>query len=378
MSNRCKSPWTTLFVEVDGSVKSCCPGSYYWGNLHEQTIEEILNSDRVVNIKQQIINDEPVDYCSNCRRDEAATGWSLRNHYNTIEMDDTVLESPTGFLLKSTDIRWNSLCNLACVYCNEFNSTLWQKYKSIPIATIERPYHDNVLNFVKDNNSELETIFLLGGEPLIQYQNATLLEYVDSNCNINVVTNLKANLDTNPVFTQLKTKNDVVWSLSFENVGERFEYVRHGGDWAQHVKNINTLKTVPGHKVALDAVYCIYSALNLVELYEFARDIGIQAFLQPLFNPHYLNVANFSVEVRNRAIEEIDSVLALPYIHEFYERNYNYLVSMRETLVNANPETICNNDFLAWAEEFDSKYAKNSKTYKELWPEAYELIKSTA
>ena len=146
MTNRCKSPWTSIFIETDGSVKSCCAGGYYWGNLHNNTVEEILNSPQVIKIKQQIINDEPVDYCKNCRRDEEATGYSLRNYYDQFSATDELLNSTTGFKPRNIDIRWNALCNLNCVYCSEDCSTEWQKLKGITVESVQRAYYDQVLD----------------------------------------------------------------------------------------------------------------------------------------------------------------------------------------------------------------------------------------
>jgi len=375
--NFCKSPWASIFVETDGRVKSCCPGDFYWGDLNHNSLEEILNSATVLEIKQGIINDEPVEYCKNCRQDEKFTGTSQRFYYDYMELPDDILNSTTALELKNIDIRWNPLCNMACVYCRPDNSTLWQQYMKIPISSLDRTYYKDLLQLVSTHTETIDSVFLLGGEPLIQNQNIELLKTLNDNCEIQVVTNLKANLEKNLVFNELKRKQNVEWNLSFENVGERFEYVRKGGNWQQQIKNIEILKSIPAHKVTLLGVYCVHSALNLRELYEFAHSADIDIHLQQLYNPTCLNILNFSKEIRQKAIDEIDAVLNLPYFNNFMEKNQIFLNTMRQMLIDKSDEQpTVHKEFCNWIDQFESM-AKPHKTFDELWPELNQLIRQS-
>ena len=76
-------------------------------------------------------------------------------------------------------------------------------------------------------------LFINTGSLIIKF-----LEYLPNDCNINLISNGNVDFNTNKVFNALSQKNNVVWELSFDNVKEKFEYVRHGGKWDLLVENI--------------------------------------------------------------------------------------------------------------------------------------------
>ena len=371
MTNKCKSPWTGIFIETNGKVKSCCAGAYYWGDLHEQSIEDIVNSEAAQKIRAELAEDLPSDYCQGCRRDEVATGYSLRNYYDQFTFD------AEKFVPRNLDIRWNALCNLNCVYCNEHSSTKWQKLKGIPVELTERHYYTELLKYIAQHSNSLEILLLVGGEPLLPRQNVRLLTGIPNNTHIDIISNLSVDLNSNAVFQQIKNKTNVGWKISCETVGQRFEYVRHGAEWGQFVDNLKEIKNLPGHKITLLPVYCIYSATNMLELYSFAIEMDIQIHWQNLWGPEYQNVANFSPRVRNRAIKEIDKVLALPGLDKFDRgMNRTFLESMREQLVTASPAKHCNEEFLTWCRDYEQKYANDVMPSSAIWFELMELIRS--
>lgn len=373
MSNRCKSPWTSIFIEVNGKVKSCCAGNYYWGDLQENSIEEIINGETAQKIKEELINDLPSEYCSRCRRDEETTGYSQRNYYNQYTIGNRQLADSRAFVLRNADIRWNTLCNLNCVYCGPQASTKWQKIKGIPVELTERAYYEGLLDYIESHSYELEAIMLVGGEPLLPRQNTRLLKNVNDSVRIDMISNLSVDLSSNTVFQELKNKKRVSWQISLENINDKFEYVRQGADWGQIVSNLNTIKSL-GHHITLLPVYCIYSATDLVDLYNFAFDLDIQIHWQNLYGPDYQNVANFSLPVRNQAILEIDRALELRYLNKFDQGlARTFLETMRAQLEMPN-NNACDKKFLTWTEEYENNYTDKSKSFDQLWPELYSLL----
>lgn len=363
-----------VFIETDGAVKSCCAGGYYWGNLNEQSLEDIITSPQVIELKQKIIDNQPVDYCKGCRRDEDATGYSLRNYYDQFTADSEVLNKSHSFILRNIDIRWNALCNLNCAYCNERSSTRWQGLKNLPIESLERQYYDEVLDFIAKHSEELEIILLVGGEPLLPRQNRTLLENVPDNVHIDIISNLAANLDNNQVFAKIRNKTDVGWKVSFETLGAKFAYVRHGADWHTFKKNLHTVKQLAGHNITALPVYCIYSATNLVEFYEFAHQENIDVHWQTLWGPDYLSVVNFSADIRKLAVEEIDRALALPYIDKFNNGLNRVFLETQKSELLASTAPGCNQEFRNWTQEYETKYATDTVNFATLWPELWRAL----
>ena len=376
MNNFCKAPWSNLFVDTDGKVRFCCPGGYI-GDLNNQTLEEILYSDKVKQIKTEIINNEPTDYCKNCRRNEQTCGESLRKSFDHINVSSEILASNSAFELKSLDIRWNSLCNLACVYCNEKFSTVWQKYLNIPQHQTSAPYYEEILDFVKNNKDNIEQVFMLGGEPLLNKENIDLCSIIPDNCQVRIFTNLKSNLHTNKVFKKLKNRPFVQWVLSFENINERFEYVRLGASWEQHKNNVKLVNSIEGHGISTMSVYCIYTALCLTELFEFANDNALNLSFMNINQPSFMNILNFSEQIKQAAVAQIDLVLSTDYPNIQHRQSSNvFLKTIRDTIVNS-PANNCNSEFLEWCDKFDNEYAKGKKSFADLWPETYEIIKNS-
>jgi len=96
--------------------------------------------------------------------------------------------------------------------------------------------------------------------------------------------------------------------MSFDNIGNRLEYVRHGADWQLLQRNLQTVKYLMrdnGHWGGIHAVYNIYSATRLCEFRQFAQDTGTTVLWQNLFQPDYLDPFLHGPEVAELASQEI-------------------------------------------------------------------------
>jgi hypothetical protein len=101
--------------------------------------------------------------------------------------------------------------------------------------------------------------------------------------------------------------------MSFDNVGERFEYVRHGGSWTTLQNNLAVVKELMknnGHWGGIHAVYNIYNATRLVELTEFARSQKLTIHWQSLYQPECLDPARLGTSVLEQAQQEIQNLLS--------------------------------------------------------------------
>ena len=62
----CTSPFNSLFIRPNGDVASCCAGSEEWGNLKENSIEEIIHSETAVRVRNNVLNGLEDSYCKWC------------------------------------------------------------------------------------------------------------------------------------------------------------------------------------------------------------------------------------------------------------------------------------------------------------------------
>jgi len=385
MDHYCKSPWMSLFVYDDGKVKSCCAGQWDWGNLKEQSLEEIINNPEVKKLKEDIINGVPNSYCSYCKGCEDNAGESQRQYFDQFKMDKSKLYDIEVFDLMMVDMRWNNLCNLNCAYCDTLWSTTWQKAKGIPISDLKTNHYASVLSRVKESSDNMEAIIMGGGEPLLHTQNVELLQSLHDDVHIDIMTNLSMNVEHTPVFDELAKKNDVNWCISFENTKSQFEFVRHNAKWDRLTENIDKIKQFSTHSKMIKPTYNLLCATKLVELYRFANEINFEIHWQTLIHPEQLCVSRFSKEVRELCIKSIDELFESQEYKIYKERSHlfehghDFFTHLKQELINQNSWYTEPVDlkFREWLKEYESKYVKKHvKPFKELWPELDLIILS--
>lgn len=373
-SNFCYAPWTNIHISTEGDFKTCCAGSVKLGNLRTTPIDQILTDQKLIEIKQNIYQNQYHSNCEGCLKAEQNSSSSERNWYSSFAEDKTInLDTINHSHLQSLDIRWSNTCNLSCVYCDYYASSQWASLKKQPL---ERQDYKNtingIINFIESNKDSLKNISLLGGEPLLQKENESLLDVVSDNVLVYVITNLSVPLETNKIFSKLIEKSRVVWDISFETVEEKFEYVRHGSSWDLMLKNINYLKQLtknkPGHGVAVTSQYSIYNALDLYKIYKKFSEYDLPNMRwSELQQPEVLSVTSLPQHFINLAIEQLDQCSKL-------EPAVDFLTQMKDSLEKVNSNKNNCDDLYAWHHDQEQKYWPNFKyKFVDLWPEYRDL-----
>jgi len=62
----CSEPWSSIWVTSAGEVRTCCTNDVMFGNLFEETIDEIWNGERFRRFREQHARHEIADGCNNC------------------------------------------------------------------------------------------------------------------------------------------------------------------------------------------------------------------------------------------------------------------------------------------------------------------------
>ena len=123
----CSAPWKGLTVRESGDVKTCCAGETPLGNLNTESIEQILDGDRLKEIKSRLSAGERHENCRACySQEDAGNNTTLRHHYERYYP-----YTDEGIELKFLDIRWNNKCNLSCQYCVPSLSSTWERQLKI-------------------------------------------------------------------------------------------------------------------------------------------------------------------------------------------------------------------------------------------------------
>ena len=303
---RCAAPWRGLHITPQGDLKTCCSGANIIGNINSEDIRSLLSKPILSEIRNTIKNgDLHPEYCAICIQSERG-GTSERNWHNNINPDldfDSDTHSPTLI-----DIRWNTTCNLACNYCGPFASSRWESRMQVKPLTRARNFLPEITDYVSQHRNQLKEVGLVGGEPLLLNENLKLLEIVPEHAVVTVITNCNVDFVSNQIVKQLLKRQRVGWSMSFDNVGERMEYVRHGANWPLTDQNVRTIVKhfEQGHWGGIHAVYSIFNCTRLRDLRQYANDVGIDIVWQVLVNPWELDPCQHSLALRDLALEEIE------------------------------------------------------------------------
>jgi len=261
----CPAPWMTFYVEPNGRVDLCCIASAQVGNLHERPLKDILRSDKIIEIKKQMLANEPVPGCEACHSGyESSFQHRLVRQFGGREHGD--YQSLDDFKLKYLDLRWNNTCNYACIYCSADLSSLWAQIDGVKQIKITNMRTD-MMDLVMENLENLQEVYLAGGEPLMLKENLTILTRlaeVNPDCKIICNTNL-SNIKENAIFDKINDFKHVQWMVSAEAQHLEYEYIRWPGKWQTFDQNLRTLKSLgrPNHTLAFNLVWLNLNGLSI-------------------------------------------------------------------------------------------------------------------
>lgn len=312
----CPMPWKGLMYNFDGKVKNCIRSAGSIGDLKENNIEEILHGDININTQECMLDDQPGPDCHTCYDLEKG-----KNNFDIVsdrifylrELKAEKLESysVSNFDLKSIDVRWTNLCNFACVYCDEQFSSKWEHEKGIRLPKPSKQQVEDFKNFIFSNAHQLKHVYMAGGEPLLMKENLELLDILQQqNADVNLRINTNLSKTDTKVFEKICQFKNVHWTISVESMEEEFEYIRHGGKWADFLENLETVRST-GHKITFNMLHFILNYSSFFDTVDFLTKKGYHAnsFVAGLLiGPHYLNIRHLpdnvlecvKIELRNR------------------------------------------------------------------------------
>jgi MoaA/NifB/PqqE/SkfB family radical SAM enzyme len=368
----CSLPFSGIFLGADGGVRPCCTMRGNLGNINQTSLEEILTGDIARGVKTSIINGTWHSNCSQCQELEASGGRTERQ--GTLMFYDKFKDyTVDDFTLEKLDLRWSNTCNLSCNYCYEYFSSQWATIKGIKVNANKASSEDSIFAFIENYKDQISNINLLGGEPLLQKPNLKLLNLIP-NANYYILTNLSTELEENKLAEQLLSNPNVSWGVSFETVGKRFEYVRNGAEWSRLLHNLRLLNDRKVKFIDIHPLYCVYSAFNLCELYEFLEDEGYFSgvYWQLLQNIKGLDIFRYPKSLKIKAIAELELCFSR------YENKFDMtlLKTIHKNLVSSLEATqdYTTIEHINWLDELECLIPNKKASFIELWPDVYREI----
>lgn len=308
----CAVPWNQFQVFSDGSVKTCTRGKRI-GNLMETPIDEILGSAEISKIKTDLLEDKPNPNCTICHKLSSGDDhYDLRNHYNSLlSTVDIDYDDLNAFELHSIDLHWDNTCNLKCVYCNPRQSSLIAAEQKVSVDKIDPARIDQIIQMIVKNQHSMKEIYMSGGEPLLIKHNYRLLSSLDNkNIPLRINSNITLATDSNPVFAEVKKFKNVLWTVSADTQGEKFNYIRNGSNWEQVIKNLETIKNL-GHQIRLNSVFFIANITDMFDTIEyFITKYGITDItVNKLYDHPAMRARNASLELKEQSRQKLQQLL---------------------------------------------------------------------
>lgn len=118
-------------------------------------------------------------------------------------------------------------------------------------------------------------------------------------------------------------------------------------------------------------MYNIYTAFNLVELYEFLEDKKISdIYWSPILSPNHFSVFDLPLKMRKKAYQEIDIVLDR-WGNRF--ETFRLLDIQKDLLID---KPIKNHNFLEYTRKLETQLHPDKKySFAELWPDLNKRLK---
>lgn len=373
---KCAHPFNGLFLEANADLKTCCAGQCSLGNANTDNISDVYNGGIAREIREAMLKNEWHPNCYLCKEIEELGGKSTRNT-EFFRTDPSTLTADT-YRMEVIDLRWNNTCNLMCTYCMPKFSNKWAKALGSEITKVTNDKEDQLFDFLEEHKESLTRAMLLGGEPTLHLQNIKLMENYP-HLHYTMLSNLAiSNIENNPVVKKMLEIEHFNWGVSFENVGEKFEYVRFGANWDTFVHNIKYVQEKVrenGNVLTAHPLFCLFSAYDLVDFYDFVTENNLfnGGISWQLLLHNGGAICNMTKKFKENAIIEIDRCIT-KYPDAM---GINMLLDFKNQLINdlENPDDMnYMREVVQYIDRVDKHLSNRLHNFKDLWHDEWKLL----
>jgi len=304
--NFCLYPFSAFSLDNAGKQRICCNNDGWAAveknkNFNDPSFDilEQFNNPFHKEVRKYMIEDQRHPSCKKCWEieDEGQISWrewfnesfQLATNYDywieKCDVDGTI--NSTEFLY--LDITFGNRCNLKCVMCNGYNSTLFLKeqYDTNQISKVE--YNNLIkLDWFEDDKcfeklyqhvKNVQRIHILGGEPLIIEHQEFLKKIIDLGLSKNIILSYNSNLTKTPseILECWKEFKQVYLCVSVDAYGILNEFIRYPMSWDKLCRNLEIVDNAAHvHKNIIVQIHSTVSALNcgaMIELIDWVQNM---------------------------------------------------------------------------------------------------------
>lgn len=320
----CMMPWIHMHIWPNGNTMPCCmsDSNVVFGNVNQNTIDEIINNKMFKDLRKQMINGEKPEVCSRCYElEETAGTHTLRKNsleqfgtyiplINLTESDGTVED----FKMRYMDIRFSNLCNMKCRTCGPELSSKWYEDQIKMYPEYDRPRFidlsskETFMDELADHLDFVDEVYFAGGEALITPQHYEVLDYWLAkdmpDVRLRYTTNFSVlHYKSYHILDYWKKFSNVRVAASLDNFGERAEYSRSGTNWDVIVENRKRMiAECPDVYFEITPTVSIFNVYDLFEFHKTWVEQGLLDInsirINILTHPRYFSITLLPEEMK--------------------------------------------------------------------------------
>lgn len=340
--NFCLYPFVGFDLDNSGKLRICCHNNAWHRvslnkpfNSKDFNIEEDYNNPLHRELRSYMMKDERHPSCQKCWEAEDAGKESYRTWFNN--SFDLESKDPEYWLSKCDnqgrikdieylylEITFGNKCNLKCVMCNGYNSTLYAK-EQFDNQEITIQHYETMLSldWFKDPNefeklypyiNKVQRIHVLGGEPLLIEHEPVLQKFIELGLSKNIILSYNSNLTVLPkkVLDTWKEFKRVFLCVSVDGYGKLNEFIRYPMSWTKLEKNIDEVynMAIPNLEMQIHATFGTMNYLGFPELLAWIQDVSKKysivdpaPFVNYIYAPRYFDPIHLPADIKKKGYE---------------------------------------------------------------------------
>ena len=276
----CILPFIHQEKKFNGTYHICCYGDQLQSDIEEDSLAS-FNSSKMQKIRSDMMQGIQPAACSSCFSQEKLGIYSPRQRENETwanwhSTHDAISSCFDNYNQNkemhpiSYDLRYSNTCTLKCRMCNSSSSSaINSEYQKIHYLwpekfwTIKNPR----INHKVDLHSDIQKIYLAGGEPLVEPLNLEFLNNLaDFNDQTVILINTSLNHLSDRFYETLNRFKFLTLVVSIDGTHKVNDYIRHGSNFQTVFDNI---KKFSNHDMMFSTCVNMYNIFNLIDLIEF-------------------------------------------------------------------------------------------------------------
>lgn len=376
----CVAPWVHATINPSGTISPCCVNLIETNHNFTQIIEW-WNCKSVKDLRHDLFTGIKNKSCRICWNAESHGLESLRKIYNKEFFKHTrkdqfknLLDWDSQTLPVTFELRLGNLCNLKCVMCDATSSSkILEEYKKnqqhysdlieyiIPDTTIDYSWPESA-EFLKFSQylKTAKFIKITGGEPFMNPYILDILDQIENKKE--VVLNLTTNgtIKNKRILKSLSQFKTIWFTVSIDDMFDRYEYIRQGANWNKLVNNLTFFKKLPNTYFSVSVVVQAVNAIACADLFAYIDSLGFKINIIFLNFPTYLHINSLPDKVKQKAIDNLKNLKVSPSNQQQVISTIDYLEKSKydkyllEKMIQyfQTLDKIRNTDFLSIFPEF--------------------------